>query len=147
MLPCPTVQTSCTSCSRGRAAWSRRGPRADPCLVSSRLGRASARLLWRGDLPRADTQHDPWAGVLCALLLVESLLGGRRILSLTGTLAHRRQPSAVRREGSALAWGRRHGAQVPGSYRTAAALPGGVARGLATNSSRLGRVRGHAAGY
>jgi hypothetical protein len=71
----------------------------------------------------ADTQHDTRAGVLFALLLVEILLGGLLILSLTGTLAHRRQPSSVRREGSALAWVRRHGAQVPGSYRTASALP------------------------
>ena len=59
----------------------------------------------------ADTQHDTRAGVLFALLLVEILLGGLLILSLTGTLAHRRQPSSVRREGSALAWVRRHGAR------------------------------------
>jgi hypothetical protein len=67
----------------------------------------------------ADTQHDTWVGVLFALLLVGILLGGLRILSLTGTRAHRRQLSAVRREGSALAWVRRHGARVPGPYQRA----------------------------
>jgi hypothetical protein len=78
-----------------------------------------------------DNHQDTWAGVLFALLLVGILLGGLLILSLTGTLAHCRQPSSVRREGSALAWVHRHGAQVTGQHQRVAALPAGDAKGAA----------------